>query len=466
MPAKTKVPTMIKMLLLSIACCFGCSYMFAQDKQVFQPIKDDSIALVKMQRDIKEKFISDSLKTKGEYKKYINRLYRERYDEEREQFARKQVICNDREDKYLQQIVQEIMQHNPPLQSLKTRIVFTRAYWPNAASIGDGTIFFNIGLFSRLQNEAQVAFVLCHELAHYYLDHSTQSIEMYVNTVYNDDFQKELKKIKRSSYEQNKQLNMLEKSITFKSRRHGRSHESEADATALTFLKNTRFDVRESLSCIGSLDSIDNEHYVPEIELPKRFDFAAYHFKPGWIRKDAGFFGNAATEITRQKEADSLKTHPDCKQRMIQLQPEIEKTAQAGGQLFLISETTFHALQETFRYEIIAYLYRQNSISRTLYYSLELLQTHPQDVYLVTMIGNCLNALYKNQKEHSLGKISELPSPQADKNYNGLLNFIQALRLDDIAGLSYNFLSAYQPVFASDPGFAAAYSKAKQNFAF
>jgi predicted SprT family Zn-dependent metalloprotease len=92
--------------------------------------------------------------------------------------------------------------------------------------MGEGTIFFNIGLFHRLQNESQAAFILCHELAHYYLNHSNDNIHQYVNTIYSDDFQQKLKSIQKLSYEKNKQLDALAKNLLFRNRRHGRDDSS------------------------------------------------------------------------------------------------------------------------------------------------------------------------------------------------------------------------------------------------
>jgi len=35
---------------------------------------------------------------------------------------------------------------------------------------------FNIGLFRRLENDDQIAFILCHELAHFTEDHVNESV--------------------------------------------------------------------------------------------------------------------------------------------------------------------------------------------------------------------------------------------------------------------------------------------------
>src|SRR5690606_19405430 len=106
-------------------------------------------------------------------------------------------------------------------------------------SMGDGSIAINAGLFVYLDNEAELIFILCHEIAHYYLDHTNSSIKKYVETVNSDEVQKELKRLSKTQYRVNQQLEELTKAFTFNSRRHSRERETEADRMAFQFMKNT-----------------------------------------------------------------------------------------------------------------------------------------------------------------------------------------------------------------------------------
>lgn len=449
-----KLPVLLFLLLLNVL------HSFAQTGYTL--IKDDEKLLQSFQNIIRLQYLADSASAKGENKKYFIKIYRERYDFLKEMFTGKEIISAEEENGYLQQMVEEILRNNSQLATLKPRVLFSRAYWPNAASTGEGTILFNIGLFSRLQNEAQVAFVLCHELAHLYLNHSNNKISEYVNTVYSDEFQKELKKIKKMQYEQNKRLDALEKNIAFKSRRHSRGSESEADSLALEFLKPTRYDKKEALGLLALLDSIDNENYDASQGLAKTFNFSTYPFKHSWIKKETGFFGGQVAEGLSKKEIDSLKTHPNCQQRIARLQPAVLLLADAGK--FIVNEQTFTELKNKFRYEMIAFLFNKKNISRSLFYALEMLEEKPTDIFLITTVGKCLNLLYDHQKAHTLGTITDLPSPYIDKNYNSLLHFIQELRLSDIAALSYKFMEQYETTYAADTAFTSTLKKSKENF--
>ena len=52
----------------------------------------------------------------------------------------------------------------------------------------------------------------------------------YVNTIYSDDFQKELKSIKKAEFNTKERVEKLALGLAFNTRRHSRYKESEADS--------------------------------------------------------------------------------------------------------------------------------------------------------------------------------------------------------------------------------------------
>ena len=435
----------------------------AQPLVSFMPVKDDSVQLSIIKKAIKDNYLKDSASITGENKKQIVQLYRERFEFINEMFVDKEFIYTAETNNYLTLLVNEIFKHNPQLKSPGTRFLFSRAYWPNAFSTGEGTIVFNIGLFTKLDNESQVVFALCHELSHLYLKHSNKALEHYINTVYSDEFQKQLKTLKKQQYERNKELDKLEKTVVYSSRRHGREHEAEADSMALVFMKNTGFDVAESLACLKILDNIDKGTYNTEEGLPLLFNLPDYPFQNKWIKKEAAFFDISADNKITDKEEDSLKTHPDCKLRITKLTPLVEKIKTNTAKKFVVDEAGFIKLKQLFTFEIIAFCYNSKRISRCLYQAMELYKQYPDNAYITTMIGKCFNLMYTNQKAHTLNKIVSLPSPIGEKNYNTLLEFIQNISLKDIGAIGYFFLKQHEAQFTTDKEFTATFTQGKTN---
>ena len=426
---------------------------------------DDSLKYRLLLDSVTKKYKNDVAAVKGANSKYIAGLYKERYENIRDIFEAGGIITVPEAQNYLESLVKVIYQSNPSLKNLSSRVLFSRAYWPNASSMGEGTILFNIGLFYKLQNESQAAFVVCHELAHLYLNQSNKAIEQYVNTIYSDEFQKELKNIQRSAYQKGQHLESLTKNLAFKSRLHSREHESEADSMAIEWMKNTPFDLREALSCLSLLDSVDRDKYDAGLQLPQYFNFASYPFQPRWLREDAGLSAMATvSKNENKKEADSLKTHPDCQVRVARLQETVKRNQKGERQKYVVSEQEFMKLKSQFDIEIVSYCYKAGLISRCLYLSLEMLPFYKGDTLVYSFIAGCLNQCYLYQKQHELTKITDLPAPYFDKKYDSLLHFIQNLRLPEWAALSYYFALQYQTRFKTNEEFLNSLITSKEIF--
>ena len=352
-------------------------------------------------------------------------------------------------------IAAEIIKNNPELKQ-EVHLLLSKSFIPNAASVGEGTIFCQAGLIYKLRNEAELAFALGHELAHYYLDHSNSAIKQYVNTVYSKENQHKLKEISRAKYEQGKMLDEMAKKLTFSTLRHGREHEKEADSLAFIFLKNTRYDAETAIQCLSSLDSIDNSHFDTEKKLPQYFQFAEFPFQRGWLQKEEGLFGSEKSDFQKKTaEDDSLKTHPDCLLRLAAV-AQLAKAQQVATKKTAGNAATFKQLQHQLQYEAIAYCWAKQNLGHCLFLSLEMLDEQPNDPYLITSIAKCFLQFYKSQKAHELSKVTDLPSYQNEKNYNRLLEFIQNLGRRDYVGVGYYFLKQHQNSCASYKHFEEA----------
>lgn len=456
-----------RITLLILYLAIGCIYpAWSQQTSTYRPLPVEESAEKSWAAAAASQHKQDLDKLPSRNRKYYETIYKERYESIKTLFTDHAVVSDKEASQYLQSLAAEIIQKNPALSHLNPRIFFSKTYWPNASSQGEGTILFNIGLFNRLQNESQAAFILCHELAHLYLDHSNKNIDRYVSTVYSDEFQKELKKINNAEYQGQKQLTELTRGLAFLNRRHSRGHETSADSLALEWMKNTAFRIEESLTCLALLDSVDEDKYNVSPPLEKVFAFKDYPFRAQWVQEEKSLFSTMAATDAEQnkKEKDSLKTHPDCSTRVLVLSPRVEQYRKTNSIASPMNEALFRRLQQTFDYEIIEYCYRSDKVSRSLYYSLQMLERFPGDPYLVANTGKCLTRLYLEQKNHTLSKVVDLPSPYNDKKYDKLLHFIQRVRLTDLAAFSYYYLLPVQSQYATSEEFVAALIRSKEYF--
>lgn len=86
------------------------------------------------------------------------------------------VLYNDMYSVYLNKIKDELLSQDEELRK-KITVYAVKKSVPNAFTFNDGKVFFNIGLLSYLNSEAEIAFILAHEISHYTQKHSIKTFE-------------------------------------------------------------------------------------------------------------------------------------------------------------------------------------------------------------------------------------------------------------------------------------------------
>lgn len=443
-------------LVLSLLLTF--QLLSAQQQAGYTYQQDDSL--------LKKKYLNQSLHKKSvllstvekQYAKDFKTIYGIQFDEIAGLWNSGRPVTAPGPHDYLQQLVKKITSANAELRSTDARVVFSRDWWPNAYSMGDGSIVINAGLLIYLQNEAELAFVISHELAHYHLDHSGKGIRSYIQLVNSDTYQAELKRIAKSEYRVNEQLQQFARPYLFDSRKHSRRHEAEADQTAFRYMQQSGFDTRAILSCLQLLDNVDDSSLYQSAQPAQVFDLPGYPFKARWTNKQSAIFSQVSGNDIGTGDEDSLKTHPACQERIELLKDSIKP----GGELFPLDESKFISLKRDFYLEMCEHAYRSNQISRNLYYSILLMQSPENRQVAIYSIARCLNTLYEKQKDHKLGLAIDSEKKGYPEDYNILLRMLNRLRLEELASISRAFCRQHAAAMAGYPGFAEEFKKAEQ----
>ena len=456
-----RINTALKIILLPVFLVlhFYCS---GQQKPVYNFQQDDSILKESYYReasDQQKKLVNSLAKEFRDDYKYI---YESRFKEVSELLKSSRVVTDPVAHQYLQSILKKIVDVSPELKPLQVRLVFSRDWWPNAYSMGEGTLAINAGLMINLNNEAELVFVLCHELAHFYLDHSNKAIKKNVETLNSDVFKTEMKRITKQEYNAGRQLDSLVNLISYGFRRHGRDNEAEADKYAFAFMKKTGYDCNGIVTCLQLLDKIDDSGFSKPLVMEQVFSFNDYPFKKRWVQKESMIFGQMTNDDSplTQKEKDSLKTHPDCEKRIALLADSIR--GYTGGKTFIVNESYFNQLKKDFRVEMTEQLYKDKNLSRNLYYCLLMLQDKDNLQFAIYSIARGLNLAYESQKNHRLGTMVSKEGREYPADYNLLLRMFDKIRLDEIADLNNYFCRYYQLLMTGYEGFEQEYSKARK----
>lgn len=96
----------------------------------------------------------------------------------------------------------------------------------NAFAADNGVILVTTGLLAKIQNEAQLAFVLCHEFSHYYSQHALEKVEEQIfYRTYSSDH-----------------IHLTETQRAIAQFKYSKEQEYAADDQGLQFFKNTNYD--------------------------------------------------------------------------------------------------------------------------------------------------------------------------------------------------------------------------------
>lgn len=455
--------SLFKKVFLPLFFCFTSCTCIAQLKPVYSFQKDDTVLKRNFYNQSVEKKIQLVSSLPKENEKQYREVYEERLTQVHDLLLSTRSLTSPAAINYLQKIADKIKAANPELKNLDVRLVFTRDWWPNAYSMGDGTIAVNAGLFTYLDNEAELTYVLGHELAHYYLDHSGKAIKKYIEKINSPSFNDELKRISKQPFRQNQELEKLYKQTIFDGRKHNRDNELEADKWALKFMRQTGYDGSGIQTALQKLDVIDTLRFLEPVELPLVFSFDDYPFKEKWIKEESSIFSKmteADASGLSQKERDSLKTHPDCSRRIHVLKDSV---ALVKGERFLVDEKTFSQLKTDFKAEIAEQCFTVNNISRNLYYSIQMLNSSTYRQLAILSIVRDMNRLYENQKNHKLGLVIDEETRYYKKDYNLLLRMLNRIRLDELLAVNYFFCKKYRDEMSGYTGFEEEVKRLEKN---
>jgi predicted Zn-dependent protease len=212
---------------------------FAQWDTDYSPLPTKSERLDSMAKAMKVQQTQRISGIDPKKQKLLFEAYSERFETTNEKIAKGHILTAPKIDQYLESILGDIFKANSGLPKNELRVLLARYPWPNASQLGEGTILLNIGLVTHLENESQLAFVLCHEIAHYVLDHVDNAVRKRIAVLESKATKKQLEEIERTEYGARAKAMALLKEISYDARRHSRSHEIQADSLALELLMRT-----------------------------------------------------------------------------------------------------------------------------------------------------------------------------------------------------------------------------------
>ena len=326
------------------------------------------------------------------------------------------VLYGNKVSNYINEVASKLLVSEPSLKS-KMRFYLLNVPYANAFATNNGIVMVTTGLIAQLENEAQLAFVLSHEISHFKLEHSFES------------YKKSQDILTGKKYDD---LGTDEKLV--KILKYSKEHEAEADVEGLKIFAKAGYDKNESIKMMDIL----LYSYLPFDEIPFPKDF----FNDSFYKLPAQYFPDSATPISAvEDEDDEENSHPNIDFRKSNLRKYIKGDK---GELNFFGKDKFEEIVKICRYEMGFLLIVRGSYIKAFYHAFLLSQTYGETTFsselsIASMYGinKWKQALLRNDEEEEI--------KGDDKNYEGEISvpfyLFMSMKQDEFNILSSKYIN-------------------------
>jgi len=333
------------------------------------------------------------------------------------------VLFNDTIGKYVNKVADELLKDNLELRN-KLNFYIVKSSYINAFTTERGAIFISLGLISKLNNEAELAFILSHEIIHYQENHILNG---YLET-------SKIKKEKGQYKGQSIKEKLLSRS------NYSKDLELEADNKGFYLFTQSMYD---PTAAITAMDVLKYGSYPIE---DKVFDHSFLHHSnysfPKSYRLDT-----VRTIESEEDYDDSESTHPNIKKRKEKLQVLV--TDSSSKSKFIISEKAFNYVREISRFEVLNNYTSERDYGMAFYHNFLLQQEFPDNIFLKTNMGYLLYAMatYKSNK-NQLQVLRKYAKEQGE--FQQVLYLFNRMSDEELAAIAVEYLYLLNKTIPTD----------------
>jgi hypothetical protein len=314
-----------------------------------------------IQTDINEASSSDTIN-----KKIKNTYYSAVNYEIENKIKSGNTLINDEITVYVNELAKIILKNNTELKD-KIKIYTSKSSVTNAFCYDKGFIFVNLGLIANVKSEAQLAFILCHEIAHYTKQHN---ISGYIQN----------HKLESSAEGKSDHDIFLERC------QYSRKQETEADIEGLELYKSSNYDFKEA---------VDVFHILQYSHLP----FELIEFKKSFFESDnfkipEKYLLNEVSSIKDNSLTDdSESTHPNTASRKSLINNKIDSLDNVNRSKNILGEERFIYIRDIARFEVCKQHLKTRNYEAAIYSAYILAQKYPNNLFLIQTISKSLYAI-------------------------------------------------------------------------
>lgn len=426
--------------------------MGAQSKSIYNYQDLSHIFYAYKKDSIKKNWVCPSLYKEKETQKKYKEIWDSRISFITDAIEQKGFLKDNELYNYVQGIVNDIVKANPSYFTKQPTLLIDRSSSVNAYTIGGDIIAVNAGLISFAGSREEIALVIAHELSHNYLQHADKAMKEKAEWLTSEEYKKSLNSILDSKYERLTRLKKIFENYSFSRSRHNRYHENDADSLALVLLKNSNIPFNSKYFL--RLDSADIQYKTP-LKNPVKDYFAAYGItiQDSWTQKRSrGLSTKNYNFRDTSGIADSLKTHPDCKERYektLSFSSNAKETAVPGS------------IKDKANKILIWNIFDNQGLTACLYRILLEKDKGNKDEWYDFMVHNILSGLYYSDKQlNRFNTIGVTPKEFISKDYYELQNLFEQMPKENLeqACKQMQTGSFWQSVSSDGKGIKALFS--------
>jgi hypothetical protein len=382
---------------ISLFLLWSCAFVNAQQdlKNNYAPLKSKGelpAVFTQNIRNVIEKDITD-LRNKKVSDKGLKSTFVTASNYQIERIVRSgNTLINDEITVYLNKITDIILKDNPGLR--KQLHVFTlKSSVVNAYSFDKGYIFIDIGLIAQAESEAQLAYIICHEISHYTKQHHINS---YVKNA----------EIDRQNYNGSSSEDRLVEKCQY-----SKENESEADIEGFKLFERTTYNLKQAEK---AFDMLQYAHLPFElIEFKKSFFESVNYELP------KKYFLTAVSSIKdNSNEDDTKQTHPNTKKRKQAIADIVTNRDNTNRVNSTLGQDKFDYIRDLSRLELCRLYLKNRDYPNALYAAYILSDKYPSNQYIAEVISKCLYAI-------SLYGKGELSYNQDSNLENGIVSYTE-----------------------------------------
>lgn len=262
------------------------------------------------------------------------------------------IVYGDPTTKYVEKVANKLLENQPKLKK-ELQFFVLKSNVSNALSTDQGIIFVTLGLLSQLENEAQLAYVLAHEIAHFQENHVEKS---YTQKVISDN-----------SISYDLKIEILST--------HSKDQELEADKKGIELYNKAGYKKSELLSAFDVM----MYSYLPFDEEPLPVDY----FNNQYLTVPTTLFPETINKILVDEDYDDSKSsHPNIRKRKEAVKDALVDYPNWGDATFLLDENEFQTVRTIARFESLRLDVLYSEFGNALYSVFLLEKEFPNNMYI------------------------------------------------------------------------------------